>query len=1123
MSEVLLDYRLDPVTAANPTGPFALMLTGTTSVIGPGTTYFGRYDEGLDFGVDGRGSVDIATLKPDLRRFCIRVVFRARGPVVSRGNLVESDMLPFTLFVDKGGSTGEFDLLGRVAPASGYWGGPDTIWFKQKLKTGTWYTADLVYDTDTLGLFVDGACVGVHAFPQGTIEDLGGTSLFIGTAADGKGDHFDGAIAAVQWHAGIPAVLEPRLHEQRSQPEWFISYKREALRGSVDLGQRTSRLNYYDFMSQQHLQGYERGAILYHDGVGAAFEMHGPILDFYFSYARALPMSLGHLVSDVRATIVPGGLKSQFNRGGIYWSAATGAIPVAGQIYLEYETAGETRTFGFPVQWGRDVQGGREQEFQRARLYAKTDAGKAFEVHGGILERFLATGGVGRWGFPISDERAIMKAEVEIGRRSDFEGCTFFWSGRGAHEVRGDIRKKYAELGGPAGSMGFPTSDESDIPGVAAPARYNTFEQGSILWFGDESSVVVAHPFQVFIGEIDSIEDEGLAPGENDIYCEIELFDGGPVPFEERYPKEHAWQDANLVQPRITLPRVINPNDPALNVTLIVRVFDEDGFLAGADKQLGQWVTLLNMANGWGFRTGAGLFDSGPVAPLINSIKGSVKRVIDVETLSETQKWWGVAQQKTKEITYPQFRRAFRDVNASPDGPYPADWLQKRFYELVARNLAENGNCFGMCLEAIYARKGLSRFSQPLDEITRWGEIKDEVNVKHLYQDGASTLWWVLREIRLGRLADPKLVFRRTRDAFAGGDNPVLCLTQNRDLSGAAHVVMPVAWDDLSDIWTITVMDPFFPKQLRKLKIDRQTNRFSYDGEADYAGGELSGGRLYFIPFHLLRDRPRTPVWDAILILLSGGLAILGGDAETARISDLQGRDLDALGEGVRPAGKEGQGPGYFASFKGLGVGTPATNPGGGELLLRMGPGDAESNPGTEGPVEFIHTVTGIRRGKFQYLFKSGLSELTLSSTLERGERAQVQVGDLAASGGEVHLTSMREKLVKLVLKNKLGIGGDYVQLTVDRIPLSASQPLQLNPKPGIGGIELVGQLADSDALVSVEGLVAGKKFDRQFKVPLGAGVSLEPSVAISQKTLAVASIAQLFGDAVGGKLIKAM
>ncbi len=66
---------------------------------------------------------------------------------------------------------------------------------------------------------------------------------------------------------------------------------------------------------------------------------------------------------------------------------------------------------------------------------------------------------------------------------------SLFWSAAtGAHLVTGDIRDEYLRLGGPAGDLGYPVSDEADLDGLFG--RISRFENGEITWTPDGGCVV---------------------------------------------------------------------------------------------------------------------------------------------------------------------------------------------------------------------------------------------------------------------------------------------------------------------------------------------------------------------------------------------------------------------------------------------------------------------------------------------------------------------------------------------------------------------------------------------------------------------------------------------------------
>ncbi len=911
MADQLINYVFKKLAIANPGGALPMTVTNGTVTAGPGDTIAGKFPKSVDLGTTGAASVAINGLPVDTARFAVRIVFNASGPVTNRQNLAESDFLPFSLFLlPRPGSATEFDLAASASPKAHGWRAASTR-FATGLKAGTWYVADLVYDQDTLAVFVDGAIVSVHAFPQGSITELTGKRLYVGTWVDGARDHFNGKIAVLKLHAGVPDELEAQVDERRAHPEWFITHKLESLRPALDLGEPTAGIA-WEAGTGAYLQPHQNGSLMYHDSVGVAFEMHGAIHAYFTGMSNRA--RLGHLVSDEAPTTKAGGRKSVFSKGAIYWSGATGAVPVVDQIYLDYEALGESAGIGFPTAAAGSVTAGQQQLFEGARMYLKTGAPRALEVHGAILAKYLALGGPGTWGFPITNESDVKKGSSVIGKYSEFERCTIYWSGAtGAFEGHGDIRRKYQDMGGPPGELGFPTSDETDIPGVAGAGRYNSFQKASLLWYGSFASIVVARPFTIFIGHVNADESEGFLMGQNDMYIYVQVKDGSNVVYDKRHPSSGDWGGQNTKDVNLNIPVTLVP-DPSRSVTFSVDVWEAD---PGNDDHLGKWTKVLDASNGWGLLENGGILNSGSFSD-INSITASVKPIVDFAGLTEPQKWWGVKNQGTDDLSYSQYASAFSDVDSAAEWWDATDWLDKAFYELVVEDIAENGNCFGMSLESIYARKGSSLYSLPLDRFTSWSTVKPEVNIKHQYQVGAGPIWWFVKEFVTGSTHDPVDVFTRTRDEFRKGNNPVLCLAQNYDFSGAPHCVAPIAWDDSVKPWRMTIADPNFPATTRTLTVNPDTNSFEYIGSSTYRGGEWTGGRLHFMPFSLLCSRPRTPVWDAILLLLAGTVIILADDAQTVGITDGSGNDLDAYGSRAISELKSGRPLNdFFVSYRG--------------------------------------------------------------------------------------------------------------------------------------------------------------------------------------------------------------
>ncbi|HEV8139078.1 MAG TPA: hypothetical protein VGP81_04860 [Pyrinomonadaceae bacterium] len=900
MSTLILDYTLNTLTLANPDASCPANVTGCAVGTGPGATTLGTFPQALDFGGTGHFTVALPVTSLNRTKFCVRLVFKVDHPVTSRQNLVESTILPFSCYLVPGSGGSDFHLIASVTTdATGT--GKASTQYHHTFHLTTWYAVDLVYDTDTLGVFVNDTIYSVHAFPDGTIAAGTGNQLFAGIASNGTSYPFNGSMAKLELHADIPIALESQIDERRAHPQWYLTYKEEAVKSSLAFGEPTLEF-YYDLASSSWVQIFPGGVIMYNDANGQAFEMHGAILGAYWSLPnRAV---IGYLISDEIDGATGGSRKSLFNQGGIYWSRRTGAIPVTGQIWVDYESMGESGAIGLPRSAAVAVGGGLRQTFERADMYLKAGAAKAFEVNGAILAKYLATGSTATWGFPVSNEGNIMKDSAVIGRISEFERCTIYWSAStGAYEVHGSIRDKYKAVHGPSGDLGFPTSDESDVPG-ASGARYNTFQHGSIVWFGSAAETYVCMAFDITLGRINTQESEGWLRGQNDVYMHASIEDNGHVIHSERIPSSGDSDGHNIFDVNKTFnlgPNGIVPNSPSRVIRFTLDIWDSDW--PDGDDHLGFFDHTLEMANAWGMRGNpSGLFNSGSFDN-INSITWSVAPRINEALLTESQRWWGVQNRGTDPLTYAQYASAFRDVDSETEWWDITDWLEKAFYELVIDTLAKNGNCFGMSLESIYSKKHRSILRLPLDRFVDWEPVRNEFNIKHQYQVGASAIWWFVGQFLSGQTHDPVSVFRDTRAAFFSGCDPVLCISQNYDFSGAPHCILPIGWNDSVKPWQILIHDPNFPSMSagdpgpRILTVDPDANTYFYDGGGNkYSGGEWTGGRMHYMPFDVVNERPRTPIYDAILLLLAGVIVILGSDSETISLTDENGVDLDAFG-----------------------------------------------------------------------------------------------------------------------------------------------------------------------------------------------------------------------------------
>ncbi|WP_045458691.1 LamG-like jellyroll fold domain-containing protein [Sporocytophaga myxococcoides] len=1013
----IIDYALQSTTVANPDGTMPATVVNCSTLQGPGNIATGNFPNALDLGSNGRIQVQLNPTVITTNKFFVRVVFKVDSAVVVRQNLIESNCLPFSMFIDKGTGNSDFKVAVSVDPKAHGWSGTTSEFFTD-LKLGQWYTADLVYDTDTVALFIDGVILSVHAYPSGLIEKFSGNQLYIGTWVNGSSYHFNGKIAAVQLFTDeIPVAIEQQLDERRSHPEWFITFKLESIKSTMNFGNPHGKWQ-YDGATMSYSQMYDAGLIMYNESVGVAFEMHGAIFQYYKNLANK--SELGYLVSDEINTAKAGGRKNLFSKGGIYWGPETGAAHVSGQLYIDYELFNESALIGWPISPAVALNNGKEQVFQGGRMYFKNSTAKAFEVHGAILNKFLATGGINKWGYPVSNESDVKNNNQVIGKFSEFESCTIYWSSTtGAFEVHGDIRNKYKSVNGPIGQLGFPTSDEADIPGASGGARHNTFQNGSILWFGSSSNMFVCLPFTIFLGRVDTKESEGAFMGQNDLYMKATLQDNGNLIYNQRFPSSGDFDGKNIVDVN-THSSVIVPNSPNRIIKFTLDVWESDGGapFGGDDDHLGIFSKTLSMANAWGLAENNGIFKTGPFG-MVNSVTWSVQPKVDPNTLTPIQKWWGVKNRGTALISYDEYASAFRDVDSDPEDWDLTDWLEKAFYELVIDSLASSGNCFGMSLEAIYASKFRSLFSMPLDRFNKWETVEREFNIKHQYQVGAAGIWWFVGQVLSGNTHNPVDVFNETRKEFLRGCDPVVCIAQNYDFSGKPHCILPVGWDSSSKPWKISILDPNFPGELRTLFVDPDKNEFSYDGGNKYKGGAWEGGRFHYMPYSVTNERPRTPIWDAIALLLTGTIIFVGSDTETTNLVDDNGIDLNAYGSNSINLLKQNKSLyNQFVSIKGVAAKlNPASNIG----KINIDLSSLSSRRGSIASEMFMRSVKDsqfdlVKNPNLGRLSDVMLSNLTLADVMSDKKLAQ----NLSAlSGNSALYNSMRDRKLSYIVSDK--------------------------------------------------------------------------------------------------------
>lgn len=181
---------------------------------------------------------------------------------------------------------------------------------------------------------------------------------------------------------------------------------------------------------------------------------------------------------------------THYERGSIYWTPATDAREVHGRIRDLWAGRGWERSFlGYPVtdELATPNGAGRYNHFQGGSIYW-SPATDAHEVHGEIRATWSRLGWERSFlGYPVTDE---LPTPDGVGRFNHFQAGSIYWSpATGAHEVHGGIRQAWAGIGWERGRLGYPVTDEQDIAG----GRASDFEHGRISWNASTGATTVSY------------------------------------------------------------------------------------------------------------------------------------------------------------------------------------------------------------------------------------------------------------------------------------------------------------------------------------------------------------------------------------------------------------------------------------------------------------------------------------------------------------------------------------------------------------------------------------------------------------------------------------------------------
>jgi hypothetical protein len=657
--------------------------------------------------------------------------------------------------------------------------------------------------------------------------------------------------------------------------------------------------------------------------------------------------------------------------------ASVNGFTVVDDIYDCYVRPGNSAGLGLPVE---DQQarpdGGLRQRFERGEICWHPDTG-AFAVYGGIHDWWGPDGPDNTLGYPVSD---IVPFDMEYDtpeghvvrhwHRCRFQKANIYWpvGGEQAYTSGGQLHEAYENtFGGPKGKLGIPVGDETATP--SSGGAYQNFENGVLVWHPKGHQYEGARMFASAEIRIVSFmlvdENDGPLGGDLDLWVRAVLarrtHAGGGVHefFNKRFPSDDGDYDAGDFTFREPFTMELAPVLTGEHeFRVLFSGYDADD--TSADERMGavnhgmvggQWDDwpydenvrpAYTVDNLWGLADADNEHTQRKFKVTYTiSEKG---QPLDDTLPFRQQAFWQLHNFDTARLDMDQYARTFADVDSSE--PWlsfdPAQYLdagfEALFFHWPYKSVAGSGNCFGMSVEAVYALKGQSIFTQPIhrlgnpqvggdhagepDPVLDRGLI-NEFNVKHGYQLGAPTVAWFLQLFGLGKTHDPQGTFLAARRMFEDGDQPVLSFTRFIELKG--HTVLPIKFlggeghfDELppgsthwGEIWIADSKrewnwggGPDFDGKFRV--IIEHDNSFSYDDR--YAGDNWLGDRMFAEPWSLLNRVPTLPGADTFLEGARGFLALLTGDSEDGsrdaavrQITDGAGRTLFEPGPGRAP------------------------------------------------------------------------------------------------------------------------------------------------------------------------------------------------------------------------------
>jgi uncharacterized protein with LGFP repeats len=229
------------------------------------------------------------------------------------------------------------------------------------------------------------------------------------------------------------------------------------------------------------------GEIYWKQADGSTHVVRGNLRDRYESLGGTAGL-LGYPTGDDTAVGV--GYLTSFSGGTLFWSSGTGAKMVRGAILDRYTASGGPVVLGFPLADDGPAPGGGAQVLLPGAGIYWSPATGAHLVRGNLRDRWLSLGGTtGLLGYPTGDD-----TRAGVGYLTAFSGGTLFWSQvDGARMVRGALLDEYLAAGGPA-ALGFPKADDGPTGSALPGGAWVPLDDGALYWSSGTGAHLVENP-----------------------------------------------------------------------------------------------------------------------------------------------------------------------------------------------------------------------------------------------------------------------------------------------------------------------------------------------------------------------------------------------------------------------------------------------------------------------------------------------------------------------------------------------------------------------------------------------------------------------------------------------------